>query len=386
MKLQAAVDKLFSHKLFSNKYFLYAVVAASILTNYMRIVTNHYEVVGFFILVGIIMMNFSKNIAVVLTVCLLLTQIIMAGKALREGVDDTLEKDFEKGFEKWLTPEQKKELNEYREKIRDIKDRIGNQKDKLTEAEKNIAEATAAISATNAAITANDAVRATANSNQKNQKTPEGRQQIIDAKAKDKTLNDELASAQKKLAKFTAMTTDIKAKLPDLRENLNNNERKRDEIKAKAKAARDAAKASKDSSTATTTVATPAATPATTVATAVPAVATAATTGASAALTDPRKRAAARRRIAAGRLNSLGIQNQLTRQSFALLNESDDDEDDANGFDFIGPSDISGLTQGTTNLMTKQKDLFTVMNSITPLIENAKKMLSGLDLSKLQGE
>ena len=73
------------------------------------------------------------------------------------------------------------------------------------------------------------------------------------------------------------------------------------------------------------------------------------------------------------------------KNRFALLSDNDDDMDyENNGIDFLEPSNLTSVTQGTTNLMTKQKDLFSFMNSMTPLIENAKKMLSGLDLSKLQ--
>ena len=70
--------------------------------------------------------------------------------------------------------------------------------------------------------------------------------------------------------------------------------------------------------------------------------------------------------------------------------ESDEDEMEPkqqsmrkNEFDFLDPAKISGLTQGTTKLMTTQKDLFTFMNSITPFIENAKNMLKDVDVNKL---
>lgn len=145
MKLQAAVDKLFSHKLFLNKYFLYAVVAASVLTNYMRIVDCHYEVVGFFILVGIIMMNFSKNVAVVLTVCLLLTQIIMAGKAVQEGFNPNkkLNKKVNKKVKnadlmQYMTPEQKKQYDQAFVNLRNLDNKLYNKKKQLTTANANI--------------------------------------------------------------------------------------------------------------------------------------------------------------------------------------------------------------------------------------------------------
>jgi chromosome segregation ATPase len=79
---------------------------------------------------------------------------------------------------------------------------------------------------------------------------------------------------------------------------------------------------------------------------------------------------------------------------FSLMQEDDSDDSDEemetnlqtkrpDGFDFLDPAKISGLTQGTTKLMTTQKDLFTFMNSITPFIENAKKMLKDVDVNQL---
>jgi len=80
---------------------------------------------------------------------------------------------------------------------------------------------------------------------------------------------------------------------------------------------------------------------------------------------------------------------------FSLMQEDDSDQSDdeemepklqskrPDGFDYLDPSKISGLTQGATKLMSSQKDLFTFMNSITPFIENAKKMLQDVDVNQL---
>jgi hypothetical protein len=385
MKLQAAVDKLFSHKMFSNKYFLYALVAASILTNYMRIVESHYEVVGFFILVGIIMMNFSKNIAVVLTVCLLLTQIIMAGKAVREGLENMPDTD----HKKYMTPEELRDFEKKRENLKNINEKIDARNVQLSDVNKNIAKATSKINAAKAAIAVYDASEKSKSKNSKMER------QI--AKENNAKNTADLAVAERELAKYTREKVEIESKIEDLTKKRNFVRKEIQDLKAAAKAkAKAAPKASTATPAASTARPTPAAsTPAASTARPAPAASTApvATPAAStarpapaaappaASTARPTTRAAAKSAI---ELNALKRRQRARKQPFSLLSENDNDMDDVNAFDFIGPSDIPGLTQGTTNLMTKQKDLFTVMNSMTPLIENAKKMLDGLDLSKLR--
>ncbi len=89
--------------LFTNKYFLYTIVFLSATSNLGYLLANNINAVGFFIIVGIIMVNFSKNMAVVLTVCLVATNFLVATKS-REGMENPLtpeeEEDEDKeGFE-----------------------------------------------------------------------------------------------------------------------------------------------------------------------------------------------------------------------------------------------------------------------------------------------
>lgn len=88
--------------LFTNKYFLYAIVFLSATSNLGYLLANNINAVGFFIIVGIIMVNFSKNMAVVLTVCLLATNFLVATKS-REGLENPLtpeeEEEDKEGFE-----------------------------------------------------------------------------------------------------------------------------------------------------------------------------------------------------------------------------------------------------------------------------------------------
>lgn len=78
--------------LFTNKYFLYTIVFLSATSNLGYLLANNINAVGFFIIIGIIMVNFSKNMAVVLTVCLVATNFLVATKT-REGMDNPLSKE-----------------------------------------------------------------------------------------------------------------------------------------------------------------------------------------------------------------------------------------------------------------------------------------------------
>ena len=81
--------------LFTNKYFLYVIVFLSATSNLGYLLANNINAIGFFIIIGIIMVNFSKNMAVVLTVCLVATNFLVATKT-REGMDNPLGQE---GFE-----------------------------------------------------------------------------------------------------------------------------------------------------------------------------------------------------------------------------------------------------------------------------------------------
>jgi hypothetical protein len=75
-------------KLLTNKYFLYFMVflAASNVLGYL--VTNKVHAVIFFALIGFLMSNFSKNMAVVLLVAIVATNLLMANKTMREGLEN----------------------------------------------------------------------------------------------------------------------------------------------------------------------------------------------------------------------------------------------------------------------------------------------------------
>ena len=72
-------------KLLTNKYFLYfiAFLAVSNIIGYL--VTNKLNAVVFFVLVCILAYNFSKNMAVVLIIAMIATNLLMVNKSMREG-------------------------------------------------------------------------------------------------------------------------------------------------------------------------------------------------------------------------------------------------------------------------------------------------------------
>ena len=75
-------------KLVTNKYFLYFIVFISVSNILGYIVTNKVNAVIFFALVAFLMTNFSKNMTVVLLVALIATNLLMANKSMREGMDN----------------------------------------------------------------------------------------------------------------------------------------------------------------------------------------------------------------------------------------------------------------------------------------------------------
>ena len=75
-------------KLLCNKYFLYFIVFLTVSNVLGYIVTNKVNAVIFFALVAFLMTNFSKNMAVILLVAIVATNLLMANKSTREGLEN----------------------------------------------------------------------------------------------------------------------------------------------------------------------------------------------------------------------------------------------------------------------------------------------------------
>jgi hypothetical protein len=74
-------------KLLTNKYFLYFIVFLSVTNVLGYLVNNKIHAVIFFALVSFLMANFSKNMVVILLVALISTNLLMANKTMREGME-----------------------------------------------------------------------------------------------------------------------------------------------------------------------------------------------------------------------------------------------------------------------------------------------------------
>ena len=75
-------------KLLTNKYFLYFIVFLASTNILGYLVTNQLKAVIFFVLIGILTRQFSKNMSVILLVSLLATNFLMSSRMMREGLEN----------------------------------------------------------------------------------------------------------------------------------------------------------------------------------------------------------------------------------------------------------------------------------------------------------
>jgi hypothetical protein len=89
-------------KLLTNKYFLYFMVFLSATNVLGYLVTNKLNAVAFFALISLLTYQFSKNMAVILLVAVIMTNFMMSNRLLREGLENqnVKEKVAEKVVEK----------------------------------------------------------------------------------------------------------------------------------------------------------------------------------------------------------------------------------------------------------------------------------------------
>jgi hypothetical protein len=75
-------------KLLTNKYFLYFIVFLAVSNVLGYLVTNKLNAVIFFALVAFLTSNFSKNMTVILLVAIVATNLLMANRSMREGLEN----------------------------------------------------------------------------------------------------------------------------------------------------------------------------------------------------------------------------------------------------------------------------------------------------------
>ena len=78
-------------KVLTNNFFLYFVFFLAISTVFGYLMMYKFNAVILFALIGIMMYQFSKNMAVVLLVCVLTTNLIMSNRSFREGLENAEE-------------------------------------------------------------------------------------------------------------------------------------------------------------------------------------------------------------------------------------------------------------------------------------------------------
>jgi hypothetical protein len=83
-------------KLLTNKYFLYFIVFLAVTNVLGYLASNKLNAVIFFALVGFLASNFSKNMSVILLVAIVATNLLMANKSMREGLENATMTDEQK--------------------------------------------------------------------------------------------------------------------------------------------------------------------------------------------------------------------------------------------------------------------------------------------------
>ena len=79
-------------KILTNKYLLYFIVFLAVTNVFGYLVMNQLNAVIFFALVGTIASFFSKNMIVVLIICMIATNMLMSNKSVREGLENATAK------------------------------------------------------------------------------------------------------------------------------------------------------------------------------------------------------------------------------------------------------------------------------------------------------
>jgi hypothetical protein len=80
-------------KLLENKYVLYFVLFLAVTNVIGYLLLGNLTAIVFFILIGYLVYNFSKNMIVVLSVPLILTNLFMIGKNVKEGLENSSKND-----------------------------------------------------------------------------------------------------------------------------------------------------------------------------------------------------------------------------------------------------------------------------------------------------
>jgi hypothetical protein len=132
----------------TNKYFLYFMVFISATNVLGYLITNKINAVAFFALVGFLTSNFSKNMSVILLVSVLATNLLMANRTMREGLENattdtttsttTIDKDKLTAIDPKLSDglnalEETGNVEKAKEKLNSVKTSISSSETKITD-------------------------------------------------------------------------------------------------------------------------------------------------------------------------------------------------------------------------------------------------------------
>lgn len=93
-------------KLLTNKYLLYFIVFLAVTNVFGYLAMNQLNAVIFFALVGVISSFFSKNMIIVLIICMFTTNMLMSNKTMREGLENATDPAKDKKASKPTPPTQ----------------------------------------------------------------------------------------------------------------------------------------------------------------------------------------------------------------------------------------------------------------------------------------
>ena len=82
MKFEKSVKKVFT-----SKYFLYFLLVLAVTNLLGYLMMKKFNAIALFLIVGVLMHYFSKNMAVILLVCLVVTNLLMSRSIFKEGME-----------------------------------------------------------------------------------------------------------------------------------------------------------------------------------------------------------------------------------------------------------------------------------------------------------
>lgn len=129
------------NKVLTNKYVLYTIVVISFLNILGYLALNNLNAIIYFSLIGLLTYQFTKNMSIVLGISLVLTNLLMTNRLLREGLDNmnmentNKNKDMLKGTLAEHDEEIKKAINDIKSSssLEDAKEKIKNNRTKINE-------------------------------------------------------------------------------------------------------------------------------------------------------------------------------------------------------------------------------------------------------------